>query len=422
MVPFWTLATTETTVPDLISEGQEVEPNRLDDLRSALAAFASSPIVTLEAHPIPSALDKSRGIPLGSATPLAKELADLISRTPAAGLSSSSETLYRMVVPAKVAAEVGRGLVTPMKAASGGVHGALVRSSGIAAQASFVPVAGKAAATGAVGGSAATAAAAGGAVTVAAPLVLMALVVGVSAHAEQKRQQAIEKLTELLEKLDQGNLDKERDELSACRPAIEKATALLLDGGRVGHSLGLDTSVHVIDKGLHAAERRLKVWKRGTATLPNDGKVELNKLREAIPGIDDPESEFYAHLELARLAISLKKRVLVLQAVEHIQLDEANPFKKFTEALDHDQKAVDQLERDYIEFLTGLAAMRLDRSHGLMDFRIGADEVDKLLDTSSRLRELPALVPSSAVAKDVEIEIAKSADGSIVVFPARVTA
>ena len=48
-----------------------------------------------------------------------------------------------MVVPAKVAAQMGKGIVRPMtsKAAAGGIHSALVNSSGIAAQATFVPVA-----------------------------------------------------------------------------------------------------------------------------------------------------------------------------------------------------------------------------------------------------------------------------------------
>ena len=83
------------------------------------------------------------------------------------------------------------------------IHSALMDSTGIVAQATFVPV-GEAAAAGAVGGAGATAGAAvagGTALTVAAPLVLMAVAVGVSAYAEQQRQQAIEHITELLEQL-----------------------------------------------------------------------------------------------------------------------------------------------------------------------------------------------------------------------------
>lgn len=111
-----------------------------------------------------------------------------------------------MVVPAKVASQVSKGLVSPMasKTTAGGVHGALMNASGIAAQATFVPVAGKVAITGTAtgpAGMAGVAVASAGAITVAAPLVLMALAVGASAYAENQRQRALEHVTELLEKL-----------------------------------------------------------------------------------------------------------------------------------------------------------------------------------------------------------------------------
>ena len=397
-------------------------PDKLDQLRSALATFASSPIATLEAHPSPKNLDEKRGIPLESASPLAKHLAQLVSNTPKARVAASGETLYRMVVPDKVAASVGSGVITSMKAAGGGIHSALVGKTGIAAQAKFVPVvAGKSAAMGAVGGSAATAGTAvagAGVLTVAAPLVLMAVAVGISAHAERQRQEAIARLETLLKKLDKANLDSERTDLNACVPAIEKATAVLLDRGRVGHSLGLDTAVHVIDKGISLADSRLREWLTALGQLPEGPKVELAKLREAIPGIDDPDSEFYAYLELADLAIALKHRVLVLQAVEHAQHDEDNPFENFVDALKSDQRSLNQLVGDHSEFLQRLSTLRLDRSHGIMDFTIGAGDIDKLLNTTARLRELPDRMPSPQSRSDVAIEIAQKADGSLVVFPA----
>ena len=249
VVPVWTLATQKAEAPDL-ARGEQMTSQKLDQLRSALAAFTSSPIATLEAHPSPKDLDEKRGIPLESASPLAKNLAQLVSSTPKARALDSGETLYRMVVPDNVASSI----TGPMRASAGGVYSALMgKSGGIAAQARFVPVvAGKSATMGAVGGSAATAGTAvagAGVLTVAAPLVLMAVAVGVSAHAERKRQEAIARLETLLKKLDKTNLDSERTDLNACVPAIEKATAVLLDRGRVGHSLGLDTAVHVIDKG-----------------------------------------------------------------------------------------------------------------------------------------------------------------------------
>lgn len=137
-----------------------------------------------------------------------------------------------------------------------------MNSTGIAANATFVPV-GKAAAAGAVGGAGATAgvaAAGSAALTVAAPLVLMAVAVGMSAHADYKRQQAIEHITELLEQLHEQKLEEEHSELDGCRDAIDKATAILLDQGKLGVSLGLDSAVHAINTVLGAADRRLARW------------------------------------------------------------------------------------------------------------------------------------------------------------------
>jgi hypothetical protein len=94
--------------------------------------------------------------------------------------------------------------------------------------------------------------------TVAAPLVLMAVAVGASAYADHDRQKAVENITELLEKLHDDKLEAERSELDGCRDAIDKATALLLDRGKVGASLGLDSAVHAISTATQNAERRVK--------------------------------------------------------------------------------------------------------------------------------------------------------------------
>ncbi len=418
VVPVWTLTTRDVPVP-AITDGNALTPQRLGELRTVLAALADAPIATLEAHPIPKGLDRSRGLPLDSASPLATHLSQLIGQTsktaPAAAAGFGGEALYRMVVPAKVAAQVGTGLVKPMasKAASGGVHSALVGSSGIAAQATFVPVAGKTAALGAVGGAAAGA----GALTVAAPLVLMAVAVGVSAHAEQKRQQAIENITELLEKLHDDALQRERSALNGCRDAIDKATAILLDQGKIGAALGLDSAVYAISTAIAEAEQRLKKWQRGLATI-DSGPVEIAVLRKTFEGIDEEAGDFRAHLELAELAIALKKRVIVLQAVEHAQLDPANPFENFVSTLKADQQRVTALEAGITAVLRRLSTLQLDRSHGVRDFVFSAAEVDRLLRTSHKLRELGDGVGSEDRASDVAIEIVREADGSVVVLPA----
>ncbi len=427
-VPVWTLSTAhDSTVPSLAGEGA-LSPERLTELRSALAAFASAPVVTLEAHPLPAKRDHSTGLPLHAASPLAQELSRLVAahaqRVPAvAQVAESSEVLYRMVVPTKVASQMGNGLVRPMasKAVNGGVYGDLVAGTGkklIAAKASFVPV--ETASAGAAGtavGTAAGTAVAGTAMTVAAPLVLMAVAVGASAYADHERQKAIQNITKLLEKLHDDKLDKERGELDGCRDAIDKATALLLDRGKVGASLGLDSAVHAISTAIENAARRVQKWEEALNAFP-DNRVELAELEAAFPGVGDDGGEFRAHLELAALAIALKRRVVVLQGVEAGQSDPKNPFEHFVRSLKADQQRIDDLESRIQRVLLRVSALELHPPTRLIDKVMTRKQVDNLLDTSYRLRAL-GVGHSAAPAADVVIEIEKHGDGTLLVLPAR---
>lgn len=420
-VPVWTLATEAVSVPDVLSD-EGMTPVRLAELRTVLATLADSPIATLEAHPVSIKRDRKSGISLHAASPLAQQLSHLVSQTaksapPTLNVAATGEVLYRMVVPAKVAAQVGKGLVRPMDSKVGGIYSALVNSKGIAAQATFVPVAGKAAVAGAATGSATTAGvavASAGALTVAAPLVLMAVAVGVSAYADNQRQKAIERITDLLEQLHEDSLETERSELDGCRDAIDKATSVLLDQGRIGLSLGLDSSSYAISTAIERAKRRLLKWQ---AALP-EGPVEVGALTKSFPGIDEEGGTFRAHVELARLAIALKRRVLVLQAVEHAQLmDSDNPFKSFIGTLRDDERRVDELEAGINSVLLRLSTLELKRQSGFRSLMFTPGEVDDLLKAAYRLRAFGDGLDLGIHQADVAIEIERSSDGSLVVFP-----
>ena len=75
------LATGDVQVPPIAGNGP-MTAERLAELRNVLAALADSPIATLEVHPLPGNLDRSRGIPLDAVSPLAQHLSQLISKTP----------------------------------------------------------------------------------------------------------------------------------------------------------------------------------------------------------------------------------------------------------------------------------------------------------------------------------------------------
>lgn len=424
VVPVWTLATSDVRVPAVMGDGP-MTAERLGELRSALAGFTNQPIATLEVHPLPGGLDRSRGIQLDAVSPLAQHLSQLISQSArgssaAATASAAGEGLYRMVVPAKVAAQVSQGAVRSMtsKAVAGGVYSALRDSKGIVANATFVPVGGAAPAGVAGGLGAATGATAtAGMLTVAAPLVLMAVAVGVSAYADHQRQQAIERITDLLEQLHEQKIEDERSELDGCRDAIDKATAILLDQGNLGISLGLDSAVHAISKALAAARRRLERWQDVLDSLPSGKAVEVSILTKAFPGIEDRGGKFRAHLELAALAIALKRRVNVLQAVEHAQTDSGNLFENFTRALRVDQRRLDELESSIASVLVRLSSLELARPGGLRPI-FAAVEVDRLMRAAAQIHRIGDGVTLESRATDMSIEIARAKDGSVVVFPA----
>lgn len=423
VVPVWTLATQHVNTP-LITGTDEMTPELVRHLRAVLADMANAPIATLEAHPMPAGLDHRGGIHLEKSSPLATQLSQLINQTPKLSKTVVSEAvggevLYRMVVPAKIAEQVSKGVVKPMasKAVAGGVHGALTKSSRIVGQATYVPVAGKAGAAGAAGGAAAAGAGAG-AVTLAAPLILMTVAVGVSAYADQKRQEAMENITGLLEKMASADLQKERTDLNGCRDAIDKATALLLDQGTIGLTIGLDSAVDTINKAIALAEDRLAAWRReleGFGSKP----VQVNDLLKAFPDIAQPTSEFRAHLEIAAVAVALKRRVIVLQAVQHTQMNQDNPFEGFTRTLRKDEERLVELESGITDVLRKLSEVRVIRSKRFLDKHLlTAGEADSLLDTAYKLRELGDQLPSDKPS-DVEIDIARSQDGSVIVFPVR---
>jgi hypothetical protein len=315
---------------------------------------------------------------------------------------------------------LGKGLVKPMasKAVSNGVYGDLVETAGrsIVAKAVFVPVemAGAAGAAGAATGTAA----AGAAMTVAAPLVLMAVALGASAYADHRRQEAIERITELLEKLHDDRLELERSELDGCRDAIDKATAVLLDQGKIGASLGLDSAVHAISTATQRAERRLGKWEAELDAL-DDHRVDVTDLEAVFGGIGEEGGEFRTHLEIAALAVALKRRVIVLQGVEAGQSDPGNPFENFVRSLKADQQRIDGLEARIANVLLRLSSLELRSPQRLRDKVMTRGQVDGLLEAAYRLRALADGIAPAAPAGEVVIEIEKHNDGTLLVLPAR---
>lgn len=103
-------------------------------------------------------------------------------------------------------------------------------------------------------------------------------------------------------------------------------------------------------------------------------------------------------------------------------MDPSNAFETFVGALKRDQQRVTELEAGIATVLLRLSTLELDRPRGFRDKFFTPGEVDKLLGTSYRLRELGNRVPSSDRPSDVAIEMLRSADGSLTVYPATAAA
>lgn len=415
-MPVWALATGDVRVP-VVSLDRAMTTERLDELRGVLAVLAEHPIATLEMRPLPDGFDRRGGISLDAASPLAQGLSRLIgesarSSSAVKAAAAADETLYRMVIPKKFAAQMGQGLVSPMqsKAVEGGIRSQLMGRTGVVGAATFVP-AGSTSAAGAAG-------AAGTAITVAAPLVLMVVAAGASAAAEQRRQQALDRITLLLEQTAEQSLDDERSDLDGCKDSIDKATAILLDEGKLGVSLGLDSAVHAIGKALAAADRRLAKWQRSLDKLPDGLGVDIDDLTEVFVGIGDDGGPFRTHLELAALAIALKRRVIVLQAVEHAQLAEGNPLENFVRALRADERRLDALESSIADVMVRLSTLELARPRGLRPPVFTSGQVDRLLESANRIHMLGQDAVRAGRMGDVAIDITRRKDGSVVAFPA----
>lgn len=429
VVPVWTIGTEVSKVTEqdaaLLRTGG-ITPERLTQLRDALTSLMDSPLVSLEAYQLPVETKISGGRLLDATSPLAQNLTSLIQhsstslKVAAPKLSTSGETLYRMVVPAKVAAQMGNGLARsmPSTAATGGVYSGVLGAAGLVGQATFVPVAAEAAAG---AGAAAAGTAAGGVavasgvglVTVAAPFVLLAVATAATVYAEEQRRRALERITELLSDLKQAQLDDERDALMASSRAIEKATAVLLDEGTIGHSLGLDSAVHNIDKAVEAAARRADDWQRKFESFSESG-VTVSKLKKAYPGIDESGGEFRAQLRMAAFAIAMKRRVAVLQAVEHAQQAPELTLPRFASVLKSEQETVDDLERQLASFLTALARVQLRPSDRTIDKLVTRGEVRDLLAWPPRLRELAETEAAAASSSgDLEIAMLRQTDGKV---------
>jgi hypothetical protein len=192
---------------------------------------------------------------------------------------------------------------------------------------------------------------------------------------------------------------------------------LLFEKGEVGHSLGLDSAVNSVETALASAIRRAATWRSRLDGLPSEG-AEVSALCKAFPGIDEPDGRFRIELRLASLAIAMKRRVAVLQAVEHAQKSPDKTFVRFTAMLKDEQATVDEVETTLRALLTDLADLRLRAPNKQLYLLLTRGEANDLLKWPGRLRELAAeeSVPAAELT-DIEVSLVHHRDGKLRVLP-----
>ena len=317
-----------------------------------------------------------------------------------------------MVVDQRIAGQLAQGLARPMKAAVGGIHGDFLGKAGIVGKARFFPVA--AAEGGGIGLAAAGGGAAvglGGAAIAAAPFVIAALAAASAIYAEEQRHRALERIEESLKELHQNNLDQEMADINGAMPALGKATSLLVDEGRLGAALGIDAAANAIDTAIARAEHRTKHWLQDVSRLSQ--RATVDQIEKSFPGVKDGDGRFVAELRMAGLAIAAKRRLMVLQAVEHAQINQGLSLKRFLAEIEREATALDELESSLIDLLTRLSELPIRTGGGIFDrLHLSADDADELLKWPERLRDLRRReAPRVNSSGHVEIGIVLGADG-----------
>jgi hypothetical protein len=413
-LPFWILGSgPEEALPiDVRVKAEGLTAEKLQQLRSALAAFADDPPVTLERYELPAGTIVG-GHAVAQGAPILKQLAEIVGPKAAAAARppAGGETLYRMVVDQRIAGQLAQGLARPMGAAGGGIYSAVLGKGGIVANARFVPAA--AAEGGGVGLAAAGGGAAiglGGAVVAAAPFVILAIAAAGAIYTEEQRRRALERIESSLKELLQNDLDQEMAAINGAMPALAKATSLLVDEGRLGKSLGIDSAAYAIDTAIERAKSRTQRWLQDVSLLSQ--KATVDQIEKSFPGVKNGGGRFVAELRMAGLAIAAKRRSMVLQAVEHAQLNQGLSLRRFLAEIEREATALDELEASLIDLLTRLSELPIRVGSGIRGRILLSSDADELLKWPERLRDLRrSEAPRVNASGHMEIGIVLGADG-----------
>lgn len=244
----------------------------------------------------------------------------------------------------------------------------------------------------------------------AAPFVVLAIAAAGAIYTEEQRRRALERIESSLKELLQNDLDQEMAAINGAMPALAKATSLLVDEGRLGTSLGIDSAAYAIDTAIERAKSRTQRWLQDVSLLSQ--KATVDQIEKAFPGVKNGDGRFVAELRMAGLAIAAKRRSMVLQAVEHAQLNQAMSLRRFLAEIEREAMALDELEASLIDLLTRLSELPIRVGSGIRGRILLSSDADELLKWPERLRDLRrSEAPRVSYSGHMEIGIVIGADG-----------
>jgi hypothetical protein len=115
---------------------------------------------------------------------------------------------------------------------------------------------------------------------------------------------------------------------------------------------------------------------------------------------------------MAGLAIAAKRRIMVLQAVEHAQINQELSLKRFLAEIEREATALDELEARLIDLLRKLSELPVRAGTGIRSRILLPHDVDELLKWPERLRDLRRReAPRVSSPGHIEIGIVLGTDG-----------
>ena len=217
-------------------------------------------------------------------------------------------------------------------------------------------------------------------------------------NAELEEQ--VDQLNEDIENA-KGLLEENMDEIERLKDLLQRR------GGEDGEGSARITQL----------EQRLEEWERSLIELREEN-ADVKKLEDRYPGILTGQGCFLIQLEIAKSAISLNRKLLVVQAVEHAQSQfEANALTNLIDQLRRDEDEMNRLEARIQKLFRDISELELvPEKRSLKKIGYSQSDLKEFANQTLKLKSLADVPFQELPTDEMVIEIEQHGDGSLVVF------